>query len=270
MALTKLDDWIAAMCAATREQRSFLKTSQTSEGAGTFHSLWKATGNYPGAGATPPAYTAGSGYIPTEATAGAWPLTDPASGSKYLSVIQLAGSTIGRVIFYDRVWHCSGFVTNSTGTQTITTPGNVDRPSGGAGLEPWIEVYTAPGATGATWTLNFTDPADAANTATYTHPANAESIGQTMPMVMAAGCTGVKSPTSFVCSISSGTAGDVGITLLKRIGEIAIPIANVGDIASMFKLGLPTLAVNTCLAAMVMCSATNTGIITGINHYCEG
>lgn len=270
MSLTGLDGWIAAMCAATREQRSFLKASQTSEGAGTFHSLWKAAGNYPGAGSNPPAYTAGSGYIPTEATAGAWPITDPASGSKYLSVIQLGGATVGRVIFYDRVWHCTGFVTNIITTQSITTPGNVDRPSGGAGLEPWVEIYTAPGSTGSTWTLNFTDPLDAANTATYAHPANAETAGQLCPMVMAAGCTGVKSPTSFICSISSGTAGSVGITLLKRIAEIAIPIANVGDIASMLKIGLPELATNTCLAAMVMCSATNTGLITGINHYCEG
>lgn len=271
MSLEDLDDWIAATCASTRELRAFLKASATAEGAGTWHSLWKVAGNYPGAGATPPAYTAGSGYLPTEATAGAFPITDPGgSNKKYLNLLQLGGPTIGRVIFYDRVWHCSGFSTNTTGTQSITTPGNVDRPSGGVGLEPWVEFYGAAGTTGATWTLNFTDSDEAANTATYDHPTNAETVGQICPMVMAAGCRGIKSPTSFVCSAASGTAGDVGITLLRRIAEIPIALANVGDLASALRLGLPELAANTCLAAMVLCSTTSTGIIAGIAHYCEG
>jgi hypothetical protein len=184
----------------------------------------------------------------------------------------LGGTTIGRLIFYDRVWACSGMATNGAGStdRTITTPGNVDRPSGGVGLEPWIEIYGAPGATARTWTLTFVDSADANKTAVYAHPANAETVGQMCPMIMADGVTGVKSPTKVNFSDTSGTAGDVGVTLLRRIAEIAIPIVNVGDIASMLKIGLPSMATNTCLAAMVMCSATNTGIITGINHYCEG
>lgn len=262
MAVTTLDGLIAAM----RPPVGFYKASATSEGAGTWHSLWKVAGN-PGAGSNPPAYTAGSGYIPTEATAGAIPFVDP-SASGYLARFGAAGSTVGTLILYDRVWACSGFVTNSVSAQNVTTPGTVDRDANNAalgdGVELWGEVYTAPGATGATWTVSYTNEAGTAGrSATYTHPANAESVGQMFPFVLAAGDKGVRAVASLTCSISSGTAGDIGITLLRRIAEIPLTVVNVAQVLDGVALGLPDLYDNSCLALMVQCSATNTGNILG-------
>lgn len=262
MAITTLDGLIAAM----RPPVGFQKASATSEGAGTWHSLWKVAG-FPAAGSNPPLFSAGSGYIPTEATSGAIPFVDPTSNG-HLARFGVAGATIGTVILYDRVWACSGFGTVVTTAQNVTTPGTVARDANGdslgAGVELWGEVYTAPGATGATWTVSYTDQdGNAGASATYTHPANAESVGQMFPFLLASGDTGVRAVASFTASVSSGTAGDIGITLLRRVAEIPITLANVAQVLDGVALGLPRLYANSCLALMVQCSATNTGAMLG-------
>ncbi len=129
------------------------KGSQTSEGAGTIHSLWKA-GGFPSTGANPPVFSS-SGYVPTKATAGAFPFTNPASGNSYFGHLWCWGATAGMLLFYDRVWACSGFSTTSTSLQTIANQSDAGRYSTFEGIELWLEVYTAPGATGATWTITY-------------------------------------------------------------------------------------------------------------------
>lgn len=262
MAITTLDGLIAAM----RPPEGFYKASATSEGAGTFHSLWKVAGR-PAAGSNPPLFTAGSGYVPTEATAGAMPFVDP-SANGHLARFGAAGATVGTLVLYDRVWACSGFGTVVTTLQSVTTPGTVDRDANGTtvgtGVELWLEVYTAPGATGANWTITYTNEAGTGGrTAVYAHPANAESIGQMMPVALAAGDKGVRAVASFQASGTSGTAGDIGITLLRRIAEIPLTVVNVAQVLDGIALGLPRLYANTCMAMMVQCSTTNTGAILG-------
>lgn len=247
--------------AGMRPRWPFGTGSQTSEGLGTMHSLWKA-GGFPTAGANPPLFSAGSGYVPTNATQGAFPLTNPASGNAYFSRLDVAGATNGQLIIYDRVWACSGFATNTTSLQSITTPGDVGRYSTFEGIELWLEVYSAPGATGATWTIGYSNQANTSGrSAVYAHPANAESVGQMMPVAFQAGDVGVRSPTSFQCSVSSGTAGDIGLTLLRRVATI--PIRADGVALDAFDLGLDRVLDDACLAMLVFCTATNTGLITG-------
>jgi hypothetical protein len=272
MAITTLDTLIAGF----KPPMSFWKASQTAEGAGTWHSLWKAAGN-PTAGATPAAYSAGSGYTPDESTQGALPFTDPVSGNSYLTKFAATGASICTLILYDRVWHCSGFATNSVATQSITTPGTMatgrdaNGATLGAGVELWGEVYTAPGATGATWTVSYTNQAGtAAQSATYTHPANAESVGQMFPFTLASGDTGVRAVASLTCSISSGTAGDIGITLLRRVAEIPITLINSGILVDGLAMGLPRLYDSSCLALMVSCSGISTGLLSGSYGYAQG
>lgn len=267
MAITTLDGLIAGM----RPPQVFYKASATAEGAGTFHSLFLSAG-LPGAGSTPPAYTAGSGYQCTGATAGALPRTNPTGGDEArLARLGLAGATAGMVIVYDRLWTCSGFTTNGAGVTNlnITTPGTIpSRDANGAavgdGVELWGEVYTAPGATGATWTVSYTNTTPTAGrTATYTHPANAESVGQMLPFTLAAGDKGVSAVATFTTSTTSGTAGSIGLTLLRRIAEIPISLVNGGFVLDGVSAGLPKIYDDSCLCFMVMCSTTNTGIITG-------
>lgn len=269
MPITNSDQLIAGLVAGAK--RMLVKASQTTEGAGTFHSLWKALGE-PAAGANPPAFNAGSGYQPTKGTTGAIPFTNPTSPAlSYLGLLSVALGQIGQLIIYDRLWACSGFATNSTSLQSVTTPGQpngVRNPFTGYDVEPWIEVYTAPGATGATWTVTGTDAnGNTGKTWTYAHPANAESVGQ-MTQLLPGGAApatslGIRQVDSFQASVSSGTAGDVGVTLVRRLADLPLPFANVVQDRDFVQLGGEALPDDACLAMMVLCSTTSTGLLQG-------
>lgn len=265
MAITT--DTIAAGLAASNARFVIQKVLPTMEGSGTYHSMWKIAGSPNGAaGATPGAYTVGSGYVPTRATAGSVGQTNP-TNNRYLALLDLRASILGTLLVYDRMWHCSGFVTNSTSEQVITTPGTLTSgrdPRSGLDVEPWIEIYTAPGATGATWTLKGTDSTGtSARTWTYTHPANAETIGQTAPMVPGTAIGGCQIPYSLTCSVSSGTAGDVGVTLRRKLATISIASALVESSKDAFQLGLPEVYDDACIELLWLASATTSTTVFG-------
>lgn len=255
--------------AGARRPYRFNKISIGAEGAGTFSSLWKVAGN-PLAGSNPPAYTVGSGYIPTRATAGSIGQINAASGNELrMNGFYVRGTTSGSLILYDRLWACSGFVTNSTALQTVTTPGTLTagrlRDTGDYGdIEMWLEVYTAPGATTATWTIHALDGAGVDRTYTYTHPANAESVSQMMSPIPPVGATdGFQQVVSFQASVSSGTAGDIGITLVRPIAEIDIALINVQSFRGGLDLSLAKVSDDAALAMMFQCTTTNTGVLFG-------
>lgn len=272
MAITTLDGAIAGLISP----REFYKASATSEGAGTFQSLWLTAGQ-PGAGVAPPAFSAGSGYTCSNATQGAVPFTDPGGGSETeLFKVSGAGATAGTLILYDRLWTCSGFGTVITTAQNITTPGSLPSrdalgATNGDGVELWGEVYTAPGATAANWTVTYTNQAGTASrSAVYAHPANAETVGQMFRWPLQAGDYGVRSCQTFQASASSGTAGSIGITLMRRLATIPLAVPNVAQILDFGAIGMPRLYNGTCLALMVLCSTTSTGIVTGDVVWTQG
>lgn len=273
MVIASLDQIIAAL---PGQIKNCYKASATSEGAGTFHSSWKNAGT-PGAGSNPPAYTSGSGYTPTDATTGAIPFNNPTGGNETrLAKLAATCSTMGVLILADRLWHCSGLTTNAITTLNITTPGTIasrdnDGTANGAGVELFGEVYTAPGATTASWTVSYTDQdGNTGQTATYTHPANAETVGQMFPFTLAAGDTGVRAVASFTTSAASGTAGDIGLTLLRRIATIPINLANFGVVLDAVQLGAPKIYDDSCLFWMWLCSTTNTGNILADFNLVQG
>jgi hypothetical protein len=249
----------------------YTKGSLTAEGIGTWQSLWKANGQ-PAAGATPPAFGSGSGYVPTKDTAGAIGFGNPTSPAiSALALMDFEFATAGRLQICDRLWACSGFSTVSTSAQNVVTPGSLPSgrdPFNGADVTPFIEVYTAPGATGATWTMTGVDAAgNTGRTWTYTHPANAETVGQMMQLLPGgaspATVLGCRQVTSFQCSVSSGTAGDVGVTLLRKIGKVTARAASDIGYRDYAQLGLRQVYDDSCLMGRVMCSTTSTGLIDG-------
>lgn len=253
---------------AAGSQRAFEKAAQTTEGNGTYHSLWKAAG-LPAAGANPPLFSAGSGYVPTKATAGAYAFTNSATdGHVALLRNALFAGTAMSGFVYDRLWACSGFGTVVTTLQSVTTPGALPagrNPNTGQDVHPYIEVYTAPGATGATWTMTGTDAnGNTGRTWTYTHPANAETVGQMMLMLPGTAATlGCRQVDSFQCSVSSGTAGDVGITLARMLSENVVMLANTGNVLDGIGTGCPPVFNDSCVALQILCTASPTGLIRG-------
>lgn len=266
-------DTPAKIDAALAGAQSFeiIKASAASEGAATYRSLWKLAA-VPVAGSNPPAYTAGSGYIPTKATTGTLNFVNPTGGQETRILhAYIVGSTVGTLFVYDRLWACSGMLTNTTSTQTVTTPGTLTAgrdPLNGLDVWPYGEVYTAPGATGATWTLTGTDAAGNTNrTWTYTHPANAESVGQMFRFFPGGGSPaatmGIRQVTSFACSVSSGTAGDVGITLVRTLAVLPMAVVNMPVVMDYAMLGRSVVYDDACIALKVLCTTTNTGIVQG-------
>lgn len=265
MAITTMDQLLAGLSGEQRQ--NILKVSQTAEGAGTFHSLWKAAG-FPTAGITPA--TTGAGEFPTNATLGAIPLVNAGgANTKYLGRVNMQSPTAGSLIIYDRVWQNSGLVGNVITTQNInsSTP---TRYSDGMGLEIFGEVYTVMGATGSVLSVVYTDYNGATMTGTYTHPANALTVGQMFQINPPINAVGARAITSATFSISTGTAGNFGLVLARRIAEIPLAFPNVITPMDAFALGLPELKPNACLAMMVACTTTSTGNITGAVDLIEG
>lgn len=253
------------------QRLAYIKGSATAEGIGTWLSLWKVAGQ-PAAGSNPPAFNAGSGYSPTKDTAGALNFGNPtAPAITVLSLMDFQLATAGLLELYDRLWACSGFLTNTASAQNVTTPGNLPTgrdPYNGADVIPFVEVYTAPGATGATWTMTGVDAlGNTGRTWVYAHPANAETVGQMCQLLPGgaspAAVLGCRQVTSFTCSVSSGTAGDVGITLLRRLGNVIARAANDQGFKDYAQLGLPQVYDDSCIAGRVLCSTTSTGLING-------
>lgn len=268
MALDTRDKLIAAL----DDQRiEIMKAAWSGEGAGTFFSLWKIAGRPP-AGANPPLFSAGSGYVPTKDTTGALPFTNAAGGQNLHALkAEINNTTAVSLTFYDRLWACSGFAMNITTEQTIVTPGTLPSgrdPHAGADVFPFLEFYTAPGATAATFTVKGTDAASPTPNAnvlwTYTHPANAESVGQMVPLFPSTASTvGMTVPTSFQSSANTASAGNVGITLLRRLFTIRVALANVAEIFDVLALGKPRILDDSCIAMMALCTATAAGITQG-------
>ena len=217
--------------------------------------------------------------MPTKNTLGAYPITNAAIDGQ-LALLKLAAqcANAGTIIVYDRVWACSGFGTVVTTLQSVTTPGALPTgrdPNTGQDVEPWLEIYTAPGATAATWTLSGTDGlGNTGRNWSYAHPANAESAGQMVPMFPGGGTPaammGIRQLTGFQASATSGTAGDVGVTLMRRIGEAPFTSANIGDVLDALRTGCEPIYNDSCLAFAVMCSTTTTGLILGKMQVGEG
>jgi hypothetical protein len=91
-----------------------------------------------------------------------------------------------------------------------------------------------------------------------------------VPFLLASGDSGVRSVQSVQLSISTGTAGNFGLTLLRRIAEIPINVTNMAQVHDAFALGMPRIYDSACLAMMVMCSTTNTGVMQGAVSLVQG
>jgi len=82
-----------------------------------------------------------------------------------------------------------------------------------------------------------------------------------IPFALAAGDTGVRSVQSVTLSATTGTAGDFGLTINRRVAIIGLPSGGIGDTLNIFSLGMPRIYDNACLALLCNTSTTTTGQI---------
>jgi len=258
MAISNMDQLVAALAAA--QHKRFYKTSTIAKAAGTWVSFWKVAGE-PGAGSNP---ATGTGEAPTSSTQGAIPWANPSGANiAYLARLQAMGTTqSGILVLADRLFHVSGLVGNVATVQNVNSVALTRPDSTGDNNELWIEWYTATGSSQVNITIAYTNQAGNASTTTIAFYA-APIAGQMIPVALAAGDTGVRSIQSVQLSATTGTAGNFGLTILRRLGEIFMPVVASGDTLDAFALGMPQLDANSCLFLFMLANATTTGDMKG-------
>lgn len=258
-AITTMDQLLAAL----QNPVPIYKSSLANSAAGAYQSLWTATG-FPTAGATP---SSGVGQTNTSSTQGALRVPDLSTGQTlYLARASITMATAGVLTIYDRLVSTSGLSGIVTSAQTVNSTA-LPRYTDGVGVEAFLEFYGAVGATASVPTVSYTN-SDATSGRSFVGASIASTpIARMIPIVPIAGDKGIRSVESVTLSASSGTAGNFGVTLMKRLMDIPVTLGNTGVIVDPFGMGIPDLAnygdSQPCLAFMVFCSTTSTGVVTG-------
>jgi hypothetical protein len=251
MAITTQDQLAAAIAAAApnANRPPYVKTALAGTfAAGDFVSLWPAAGQ-PGAGATPTAFGSG-GNIQTSSIVGAVPFTNPSSGNSYLGRLFAVSGVPGTLVFYDRLWACSGVSATINTVQTVVSPPALTRPdANGVNAEIWIEATTAIGTTASNLTIIYKNQAGTSQTAAAQAMVVSKPIAWAMQIPLLAGDTGVQSIVSAQLSAAM-TTGAFNIVIQRRIAEFAMPAAWVPyPPQDPFWAGLPQIYNNACIGA---------------------
>lgn len=264
--ITTMDGLVAAI--ATAQPVKTYEASITTV-AGDFFSLWTAAGN-PGAGATP---ASGAGVAPTSATAGAIPWTNPSgANTAYLARFGAYSTEIGTFVLADRLVHTSGLSGTVATAQTVDSAAITRNYTSGTAYAEglWLEVYSALGSTACTATVSYTNQAGTSGqSGTASIPASAK-VGFLAPVSLASGDYGVQSVQSVTLSVSTGTAGNFGVTLTWDICSVPVLVIGTGNILDYAGLGLPIIQPSACLAYKVLCETTSSGIVLTELTFAQG
>lgn len=257
-----------ATALAVSQNIKIQKNLSAPKAAGSFVSGWLATGR-PGAGATPPAYTAGSGYTCDKNAAGAIPLTN-ASVANYLARNGFSSTQSGTLFIVDRLWSCSG-MGFASGTYAVTSPGALPAriTDSGVGVEAYVEQFVAAGAASGTLTLNYLNTSGAAKAGVLSAVVSAPTVGQLQPIPLQSGDTGISQVVSAVTS-ATWTSGSFGITLLKRLIDVPLSIAGVAQIQDWAQAGLAKVPNDACLQLMWLATGTTAPVLIGSIDLIDG
>ncbi|MCX5864920.1 MAG: hypothetical protein NTW42_07585 [Deltaproteobacteria bacterium] len=259
MAITTVDDIASGLASA--QDINIGKIFTAPKVAGSFQSGWMATGS-PGPGVASPAYTAGSGYTCSSATAGAIPLVN-GSVQNRIARAMIGCTQPGIIILADRLWSCSG-MGFAAGTYTVTTPGALPARVTDAGIdcELFVEQFVVAGAASGTLTANYLNTASAAKSGVIAAVTSAPVAGQLQPVPFTAGDIGISQLTSVVTS-ATWTSGTFGMTILKRLVEFPVISANIGINMDWAALGLQKIPADACLMLLFLAANTTAPVVIG-------
>lgn len=236
---------------------------------GAWVSYWAGTG-IPGAGATPSSGLAGD--VPTNATAGAVPFVNPASGGLYLS--RFSGSvsfaTAFVITLYDRLWHNSGISATAVTAQTINSVALTRPDALGGDVEAWWQVYGgAMGAGTPQITLTYTDQdGNTGNTGLSGVLGTAMTQYRTGPFSLASGDTGVRSIQTYQAD-ASFTSGTLGLVMRRRLATVTLYDAKA-EANDVIRSALEQIPNNACLELIGFTSTGATMVPIGMIEIING
>lgn len=254
------------------------KASIASQAAGTYVSLWRATGQ-PGQGAIPAAAA-----VCNNTLTGAIGFTQQtAPATSYGAYLEAAtGNAAMTLEIHDRLAHMGGLSGTLTTAQTVgidfsaLSSNNLAERIGDnnySDIQWWLEWYTATGSTAVTATVNVTynDGTTGSLSASLaaTRPASFMLPLNGLIPSAAAGKF-IRGITSVQLSATSGTAGSFGVTATRPRMTIGCPIANHKFVADWAALGLPEIYNSSCLFPVVLTSTTTSGTVRGGGKIAHG
>lgn len=260
MAITTMDQLVEALGGSTAEHWNITKGSITTV-AGAYFALWRV-GGCPGAAAAPAAGTAGE--VLTDATAGAFPFTNPGGGDyTYLSGLAASATNTGTLYLYDRLWQNSGLSATSTTAQTISSPVALDRPdANGADVELWMDVQSAMGAGANNPTFEYTDQdGNTAQSGSIIGYSASAIVNRCFPSQLAAGDTGVRAVTKWTNTVSM-SSGSFSVVLRRKIAMIPCSAQGLTGAIDAISSGMPRIYDNACLEFIYHSTSTSL-VLTG-------
>lgn len=261
MAITTQDGLVAAL--AGGQDVTIQKASATTT-AGNWHSLWDRAGT-PGAGSLTIGNTT-NGIVPTDATAGS-PVISAFTGANtgYLGDFDGVSSSTGVIRLYDRLFHVGSINANTLTTTTFTAqPALARLPSGnasGLGLELWLEINVAISATATTVSATYTNSAGVTGrTATLDSNISGYASGRMAPFRLQAGDVGIQRLDSVIVGGTAATAGSFNLVVLRTLTDHNVTSNNLSEPRQdAFRVGLPILFTDSCLALMFLPTTTSSG-----------
>lgn len=254
MAITTMDGVVAALGATTAKRWALIKGSITTVSGGYF-ALWTVPGQ-PGAAAAPASGV--NGEVPTDATAGALPFTNPTNPVlSYLSGFVASCTTAGTLYVYDRLWQNSGLSSTLTSAQAIAAPVALTRPDAlGDGVEVWMDCITALGAGANSPTFQYTDQSgNTAQAGSVIGYSPAPIQYRCFPTQLAAGDTGVRAVTQWTNS-GSMTSGSFSVVLRRKIATITFPTGGVCGATDAILSGMPRIYDDAALEFIYLAGST--------------
>lgn len=249
------------------------KASIASQAAGSYVSMWRATGQ-PGQGAVPT-----TAAVCTTALAGAMGFaqqTAPATSyGAYMEVV--TGNSAMTVEIHDRIAHMGGLNGTLTTAQTVgidlstmLSTSNVGVRIGDANysdVQWWLEWYAATGATAATATVNVTyNDGTSGNLTALSLAANRPaSFMVSLNALIPAASSGkyIRAVNTVTLSATTGTAGNFGVTATRIRMASMCPVANLKTISNWADLGFPEIGNGACLFPVVLTSTSSSGTLRG-------
>lgn len=254
------------------------KASIASQAAGTFVSLWRATGQ-PGQGTVPAAAA-----VCNNALTGAIGFTQQtAPATSYGAYLEAAtGNSAMTLEIHDRLMHMSNLSGTLTTAQTVgmdfngVTADNMVKRIGDSNysdIQWWLEWYTATGSTAVTATIavTYNDGTTGTLSASLaaTRPASFMLPLNGLIPSAAAGKF-IRGITSVTLSATTGSTGNFGVTATRPRMTLGCPIANYKFVADWAALGLPEIYNSSCLFPIALTSTTSTGTVRGGGKIAHG
>ena len=269
-AITDLSDYINIQTGGNNGNplaTFFLKNART---GGTFintteflmYTCWNWDG-MPGIGADPGATCTQC----TNSTDGAIPLSAPGGArEKFMTSLFAVPNSGGTVLLVDRLVHIRNLSGTSTSAQTVqgSTPSPIlpRNESTGAGNLILVEIFTAIGSTAATITAEYIDQGGNSSTTqsiAIGGTGNSE-VSRAIILPLAAGDTGVRSVTSVTLNVSTGTAGNFGVSVVRPLAVLSMTARGAGCYRD-YVTGLPSMPAllgTECLSLLSMPAASVT------------